>query len=196
VVDGPAPDIFVSMLPNVSAPPSSWWARLAPRWQFLLVAVGLYLGWLIAYEGFIGPDGRFDTWLSINIAAASAELLRWLGFAASAVAGSPLLSVDGQPAVIVGAPCDGLVLYALFAGFIVAFPSPLRPKLWFIPAGIIVLYLINIVRVGALALNQHYAHRSVDFNHHYTFSFVVYAFICLLWMQWVRRYGLPAAADA
>jgi exosortase/archaeosortase family protein len=184
------------MLPHIPAPPSSWWARLAPRWQFLFVAACLYLGWLLAYEGFIGPDGRLDTWLSTNIAAASAGLLRLLGFSATVAVGSPLLCMDGQPAVIVGAPCDGLVLYVLFAGFIVAFPGPLRPKLWFIPLGIVVLYLLNIVRVGALALNQHYAHRSVDFNHHYTFSFVVYACICLLWMQWVRWYGGATATAA
>jgi exosortase/archaeosortase family protein len=184
------------MLPNLSAPSGSWWARLAPRWQFLVVAAGLYLAWLIAYEGFIGPDGRLDTWLTINIAAASAGLLRLLGFAASTGADSPLLLMDNLPAVLVGAACDGLVLYALFAGFIIAFPGPVRPKLWFIPAGIGVLYMINIVRVGALALNHHYAHQSVDFNHHYTFSFIVYGCICLLWMQWVRWYGAPTTADA
>jgi exosortase/archaeosortase family protein len=192
-VAGGACDIFVVMLPKITASPTSRWSQLAPRWQFLLVAAGLYLVWLIAYEGFIGPDGQLDRWLSMNIASASAGLLRLLGFTASVGPGSTVLLMDGQPAVVVGAPCDGLVLYALFTGFIVAFPGPVRPKLWFIPAGIIGLYLLNIVRVGALALNQHYAHQSVDFNHHYTFSFVVYGCICALWMQWVRWYGLPAA---
>lgn len=184
------------MLPEINSSSASRWSQLAPRWQFLLVAAGLYLGWLIAYEGFVGPDGRLDTWLSVNIASASAGLLRLLGFAASVAPGSTVLLMDGRPAVIVGAPCDGLVLYALFTGFIIAFPGPIRPKLWFIPAGIAGLYLLNIVRVGALALNQHYAHQSVDFNHHYTFSFVVYGCICALWMQWVRWYGVPAAAEA
>lgn len=184
------------MLPNVPSSATSWWVQLAPRWQFLLVAAGLYLAWLLVYEGLMGPDNQLDTWLSMNIAAASAGLLRLLGFAATVEANSTVLLMNGQRAVIVGAPCDGLVLYALFTGFILAFPGPVRPKLWFIPVGVAALYLLNIVRVSALALNQHYAHRSVDFNHHYTFSFVVYAFICLLWMQWVRRYGMPAAADA
>lgn len=183
------------MLPEVtSTSPPRWWP-LAPRWQFLVIAAGLYLGWLLLYEGVLAPDGRLDHWLSVNIAAASARLLRGLGFAASVGGDTSLLLMDGRPAVIVGAPCDGLVLYALFAGFIIAFPAPLRSKLWFIPVGILVLYLLNIVRVAALALNQHYAHRSVDFNHHYTFSFVVYTCICLLWMWWVRRYGLLTTAD-
>ena len=170
--------------------------RLAPRWQFLLVAAALYALWLLAYEGFIGPDGRVDAGLSANIAAASAGLLRLLGFVAAVAPGSTVLLMDGRPAVVVGAPCDGLVLYALFAGFIVAFPGPVRPKLWFVPLGIGLIYLLNILRVGALALNHHYAHRSVDFNHHYTFAFVVYACICALWMQWVRWYGAPASEAA
>ena len=181
------------MLPTPSA--ATGRPRLAPRPRFLLVAAGLYLVWLVGYEGFLGPDGRLDGWLSVNIAAASAGLLRRLGFAAGHAAGSTLLTMDGRPAVYVGPPCDGLVLYALFAGFILAFPGPARAKGWFIPAGVGAIYLLNIGRVAALALNQHYAHRSVEFNHHYTFSFVVYAFICLLWMGWVRRYGPPAAAE-
>lgn len=184
------------MLPEVTSIRPSRWGQLAPRWQFLLTAAGLYLGWLLLYEGVIAPDGRLDHWLSVNITAASAVLLRGLGFAASAEANTTLLRMDSLPAVIVGAPCNGLVLYALFAGFIIAFPAPLKDKLWFIPMGIIVLYVINIVRVGALALNHHYAHQSVDFNHHYTFSFFVYTCICLLWMWWVRRHGLPADADS
>ncbi|WP_460585928.1 exosortase X [Hymenobacter arcticus] len=184
------------MLPELSSPPTSKWAQLAPRWQFLLVAAGLYLAWLLLYEGVVGPDGRLDELLSINIAAGGAWLLHVLGFEASAAPGSSLLLMDNLPAVVVGPPCDGLVIYALFAGFIIAFPGPVRPKLWFVPAGIFFLYLLNIVRVGALALNHHYAHRSVDFNHHYTFTFVVYACICALWMLWVRWYGAPAASEA
>ncbi len=185
------------MLPELPSPtPTSKWAHLAPRWQFLLAAAGLYLAWLLLYEGVVAPDGRLDNWLSINIAVASAWLLRGLGFAASTTAGSSLLLMDGLPAVVVWPPCNGLVLYALFTGFIVAFPGPWRHKLWFIPLGVLVLYLLNVVRVSALALNHHYAHQSVDFNHHYTFSFVVYGCICALWMQWVRWYGSPVVTEA
>jgi len=179
---------------------SAWlarWQQLPPRTRFLVGAAGLYLLWLLVYEGWMGPDGRLDGWLSNNVAAASAGLLRGLSFAATVGADAPwVLHMDGVPAVSVGAPCNGLALYALFAGFIAVFPGPSRPKRWFIPLGIALIYLLNIGRVAALALNHHYAHRTVDFNHHYTFTFVVYACIAALWVRWVRWYGSPAALDA
>lgn len=176
------------MLPteSTSAARPAWGSG---RGRFLLVAAGLYALWLLAYEGYVAPDGRVDAWLSAQVAGGGAGLLRALGFGASLAPGSSLLYMDGLPAVVVGAACDGLALYALFAGFVLAYPGPWRVRLWFIPLGVLVLLGLNVVRVAALALNHHYAHRSVEFNHHYTFTFVVYACICGLWAWWVRRYG-------
>jgi exosortase/archaeosortase family protein len=84
-------------------------------------------------------------------------------------------------------PCNGLVLYALFSGFIVAFPGPARRKLWFIPLGLFLIYSLNVLRVIALSINTYYDHKSADFNHHYTFTAVVYASIFALWMWWATR---------
>ena len=103
--------------------------------------------------------------------------------------------MNGQAAVVVGPPCNGLILYALFGGFVVAFPGPWQRKLWYIPLGIAIIWGLNVLRVAALAINHHYAHASVDFNHHYTFTFVVYAFIFGLWMLWAQRLARPAAGQ-
>ena len=170
-------------------------AGLAARWRFLLIAGGLYLLWLVVYEGYVKADGRLDTALCTQLAEVATGLLRAVGFPASLPQPVPLVYMDGQPAVVVGTPCNGLALYALFTGFVLAFPAPWRPRLWFIPLGVVVIYLLNVVRIAILALNHHYAHRSVDFNHHYTYTFIVYGCICAMWMWWVRRHG-PSTAEA
>jgi exosortase family protein XrtF len=165
------------------------------NWQllrFLLITGGMYLLWFFGYEQWLAPDGRLDTALCANIAWASARMLQTIGFdAAVAPHHISLLLMSGHPAVIVGIPCNGLVLYALFGGFVLAFPGPWRRKLWFVPAGIALIWLLNVVRVAALAINHHYAHKSVDFNHHYTFTFVVYGCIFGLWMLWAKRLSAP-----
>lgn len=156
--------------------------------RFLLTAAGLYLVWFFVYEQWLKPLGHLDEVLCLNIADVSAATLRLFGLSGS-VDGRVVL-VAGQPAVLVGTPCNGLVLYALFAGFVVAFPGgSWRRKLPFIGAGLLLIYLLNILRVGALALNHLYSRSTVDFNHHYTFTFVVYACIFLLWVLWVRRFA-------
>ena len=162
--------------------------------RFILVAASMYLVWFFGYEQWLAHDGRLDTVLCTQITAASVVVLRALGFAATlAPSSDALVLMNGQPAVVVGTPCNGLVLYALFGGFVLAFPGPWRRKLWFIPAGIVLIWSLNVVRVAALAINQHYSHQTVDFNHHYTFTFVVYSFIFGLWMLWARRLAVPAS---
>ena len=175
-------------LPASSAPAGN---RLLIR--FILVATAMYLVWFFGYEQWLAQDGRLDTVLCDNISRTSAALLRAFGFAASLDNVNPnVLLMNGRAAVVVGSPCNGLVLYALFAGFVLAFPGPWLRKLWFIPLGIAIIWGLNVLRVGALALNQYYAHQSIDFNHHYTFTFVVYSCIFGLWMLWARRLAVPA----
>ena len=172
------------------SPPTSSNNRLLFR--FLFVAGLMYLAWFFGYEQWLAHDGRLDAALCTQITAASVLLLRAFGFAATLDGVHPnLVLMRGIPSVVVGPSCNGLVLYALFAGFVVAFPGSWLRKLWYIPAGIFLIWCLNVVRVAALAINHHYAHGSVDFNHHYTFTFVVYAFIFGLWMLWAKRLAGP-----
>lgn len=161
--------------------------------RFLLVAAALYLAWFFGYEQWLAHDGRLDAALCDNLARSGVALLQALGFSAAVDAHTPsLVLMAGEQSVIVGAPCNGLVLYAVFAGFVLAFPGQWLRKAWFIPLGIALIWLLNVVRVAVLAINHHYSHRTVDFNHHYTFTVVVYACIFGLWMLWAQRMAKPA----
>ncbi|WP_426058745.1 exosortase X [Hymenobacter sp. B1770] len=165
-------------------------------YRFLVIAAALFLAWFFGYEQLLKPDGRLDATLCKQITASGVGLLQMLGFKATVSLELPTLVVmSGKPAVIIGAPCNGLVLYILFAGFVAAFPGPWRRKLWYISAGIALIWCLNVVRVAALAINHHYSQQSVDFNHHYTFTFVVYGFIFGLWMLWAKRLAIPAQSS-
>lgn len=165
-----------------------------PQAYFWSVAGGLYLLWWLGYEHGLRPDGRLDQFLSEQVAAAAAWSLRAAGFAAGTAPGAPhIVTMLGQPAVLVGAACNGLVLYALFIGFVLAYPDNGRRGGWFMLAGVVALYLINVARVAALALNHTYWYHTVDFNHHYTFTFVAYAAILSLWAWWARERPASAA---
>jgi exosortase family protein XrtF len=118
-------------------------------------------------------------------------MLDLFGFDGSTIPGThqTVLCIAGETMVGVGNPCNGLELFALFAGFIICFPGKFKAKLWFIPLGMIIIHFANVIRTFALALIQLKAPQYLEFNHHYTFTVIVYSIIFLLWMWWVNRYS-------
>jgi exosortase family protein XrtF len=89
----------------------------------------------------------------------------------------------------VGRPCNGLELFALFTGFVIAFPGNWKHKLWFIPSGVLFIHVLNVLRVASLTLIQLNYPKYLQFNHKYTFTVIVYAVTFSLWMIWVNRFG-------
>lgn len=145
----------------------------------------------------LSSNSALDTVLCHQLAAASAWGLQALGWAAGVDAVRPeLLVINGYPSVYVGAQCDGLVLYALLAGFVLAYPGPPRRRLWFIPMGIAALWLLNVIRIIALALNFQYSPETFDFDHHYAFNTVAYAALGGLWLLWTRQANLGSSPNA
>lgn len=168
--------------------------------RFLITAVLLYLGWHLVWYEWIEPDGRVNHYLTYNTASISALVLNL--FSDSKFAISPFseentyLFRDSVPLVLIEHGCNGLILMVLFAGFILAFPGPWKTKLWYIPLGVLGIYVINSLRVIALAVNHLYSRSSFEFNHKYTFLILVYGVIFCFWMIWVNRFsGIHAKAD-
>ena len=164
-----------------------------PLTRFLIKAVILYLGWHFLWYQWIEPDGRVNHYLTYNTAWISREALNL--FSSSEFSISPFeeqntyLFKDKIPVVLIEHGCNGLILMVLFAAFVIAFPGPWKSKLWYVPAGILAIYLINSLRVIGLALNRMFSNESFEFNHKYTFTILVYGAIFWFWMIWVNRFS-------
>ncbi|MDQ3190827.1 MAG: archaeosortase/exosortase family protein [Bacteroidota bacterium] len=159
---------------------------------FFFKAIGLYIIWYLLYDLWIHPAGKLDLLVIDNLIYVSSGILKLLGYQLidypySAAIRS--MGIDGAHGLWVGDACNGLTLFALFTGFIIAFPGPIKSKLWFIPLGLVSIHFINILRIVGLAVTQLYFPDSLDFNHTYTFTFLVYGWVFLLWVGWVRLAG-------
>lgn len=152
--------------------------------RFVTFAIALCIGWFILYDFWLSG---FDEYLTLAVVDASVFTLRLFGY--SAEAKEIMVQIDGQDTVYVYHACNGMILMALFTGFILSFPGSIKWKLLYIPFGIVVINVLNVLRVTALALNAHYYHQSIVFNHKYTFTIIVYAAIFALWMLWVKRFS-------
>tara|TARA_B100001245_G_C22761611_1_gene368469 strand:+ start:56 stop:613 length:558 start_codon:yes stop_codon:yes gene_type:complete len=163
---------------------------------FAIRAVILLIGWMIAYHGFIKPDGRANERLTTKVVQGTKVGLTLLGYDTShgwkdedSGESARYIYIDGQPVVLVADPCNGLELMALFIGFLLCFPGPWKYKLIIIPIGTVVVFLINVIREIILALNYKYFQETFDFNHKYTYVFFVYLTIFLMWRYWLNRYS-------
>jgi exosortase/archaeosortase family protein len=105
------------------------------------------------------------------------------------------IAIEGTGGVLIGAPCDGIILFTLFSIFVVAFPGSLKHKLWFIPLGILSIHIVNVMRVIALAVIVSIDESWLSFNHDYTFTILTYAWVFTLWVIWVKRFSPLRASN-
>lgn len=98
-----------------------------------------------------------------------------------------IVSRNNQPILLIADPCNGLELYALYLGFILAIPlGTFRLRLLFILLGTPFLVFANILRCMALielqiALNQYF-----DFYHHFLFKAMMYGTIFCMWAVYIK----------
>lgn len=157
-----------------------------PVYRFLLYLLLFYSGWYILYNLWLHPDGTLDLYvidLTINISKSILEALGYLVFTGT----ERVIGVDGTGGLWIGDNCNGISLFALFSGFIIAYPGNWKKKLLYIPLGIILIELLNILRIVGLAILDTYSRTWTEFNHTYTFTILIYAFIFFLWMLWANK---------
>jgi exosortase family protein XrtF len=159
-----------------------------PLKAFLAKAFGLYLLWNILYYGW-AENGIVDIWLSANVAQLATLLLNLIGYNATysfSTMGAGV-ALDGNDALGIGHPCNGLVLYVLFTGFIVAYAGNWKLKAVIIPIGVALLYFINIIRCALLVINYNYHNQYFELNHKFTYTIIVYGIVFVFWMIWANR---------
>lgn len=163
-----------------------------PFFRFILVGTGLYLSWYLLYEYYLNPHTNLDEYIINSLVNISEWVLRFFGYDIISYEEQLFrnrIGIAGTLGVLIGEPCDGFVLFALFFSFIMAFPGSVKHKFWYIPVGLIFIHLINAVRVAALAIIVSVNQNWLSFNHDYTFTVIVYGFVFLLWWIWVNKFS-------
>lgn len=161
-------------------------------YRFLVIAGLSYLILYLVYQFLVRKYTYYDQKFIGLIIENSDYVLKSMGYNTFKVLQDrdmQVLGIDGASGVWIGSNCNAITLFFLFAVFVSAYPGKQRHKIWFVPAGILAIHFINVLRVVALAIINLKAPAYLDFNHTYTFTFLVYAFIFLLWMLWVNYFA-------
>ncbi len=167
--------------------------------KFICTAGILYLVLFLIYQFVVKKYTYYDQRFIAGIIEAANVVLHLFGYKTFMVLQDvdyQVIGIDGSNGVWVGSNCNAITLFTLFSVFIIAYPGYQKGKLWYIPMGIIAIHILNILRVVALAMISYYLPPEyLTFNHTYTFTFIVYAFIFMLWMIWINRYSAKGRAE-
>lgn len=87
----------------------------------------------------------------------------------------------------IGDACNGLELFALYIGFILAMPAKGIRKFSYVVGGGIIIHLMNVLRCVGLILLQINARKHFDFAHHYLFKVIIYSVILMLWYFYMKK---------
>jgi exosortase/archaeosortase family protein len=159
-----------------------------PVTVFLGKVLLLYIAWDWLMSAYL-QTSPFAYWLSGAVTNTAIGALDVMGYAVRGYHKVFGINIDGKASVFLANACNGLDFMGIFFCFVLAYPASWKPKVWFIPMGIVAIHLLNVVRVILLALNMHYFRSTFDFNHKYTFMIAVYALIFWFWTTWVKYYG-------
>lgn len=167
--------------------------------KFLLISSFVYISLYFLYEFGIKRHTLIDQSFIRIIINTSESILHFLGYTTFKVLSDnefQVIGIDGSNGVWVGAACNASTLFFLFAVFVLAYPGHQKSKIWYVPLGILSIHFLNILRVTALALIAFYKPELLDLNHTYTFTFIVYGYIFLLWMLWANKYALKNSNES
>ncbi|HPW89954.1 MAG TPA: archaeosortase/exosortase family protein [Paludibacteraceae bacterium] len=167
--------------------------------RFMIILVVSHFVWKFTVLGdddasqvtFFGADISAPfVWMSEHVASVVYMFSKWFGYEVERVGDNIVRFANGNGSRIVWS-CTGIKQAYIFFCIILFSRGPWKHKIWFIPLGILVCYVVNIIRITGLNLIV-YNHREwFDFLHEHLFKYIYYGILFLLWMWWEEKFALP-----
>lgn len=83
--------------------------------------------------------------------------------------------------------CSAIKQSFIFLCIMITAQGKWSRKLWYIPLGLILIYLFNILRISIIAIITHHNPEQFIFWHEYIFKYLFYGFMFLIWVFWEEK---------
>ncbi|MEM7085116.1 MAG: exosortase family protein XrtF [Bacteroidota bacterium] len=149
----------------------------------LTLLYGLYLN--LSKEGAYPPD-----YITHLVAKQSSTLINSFDYHANVIPHEARptmkLFVEGQYLAQIIEGCNAISIIILFVAFVAAFAQRFRKTLFFMLAGAVIIYAVNILRIAILAIALYRYPDHEQILHRVVFPGIIYGMVFILWMIWVR----------
>jgi exosortase family protein XrtF len=127
------------------------------------------------------------------VAKQSVSVINAFGYEASAFQHNNELSlkvlVNNKYIARVIEGCNGISVIILFLAFIIAFSGKIATTIIFGLLGSLLIYGLNIIRIALLAIGLYKYPKHESLFHDLLFPAIIYGFIVLLWLIWVKKFA-------
>lgn len=162
-----------------------------PAFRFLAIFLGLYLSLNIIYGLWISSFGNRADTLTQLITRQTSILLNVVGEETSVRPASDKPNVEivkaGQKVIGVYEGCNSINVMIVFVAFVAAFKGRWKQFLWFVPLGLVIIYVANLIRVLLLYFIAAYWSHYFYYFHKYLFTAFIYLIVFTLWLVWMKR---------
>lgn len=136
---------------------------------------------------FFGMDlsAAFNA-MAAHVANVVYAVLYFLGYEVTLLPDNVITYANGVAVRIVWA-CSGFKQAYIFTVIIALYYGPWLRKLWYIPAGLVIVYLYNIFRIAAIIALIENNPANFEFLHEGFFKYLYYGVIFLMWVLWEEK---------
>ena len=156
--------------------------------KFILINAVLTQAYSMYLDSFPSTDS-----FTYEVSEESSALAKFVGFESYLEQNPDEASVrfflDDVYRVKIVEGCNGLAVMILFLSFVVAFGGKILDILVFVPLGIFLIHLSNIVRITLLVYIYVYHYQYADAFHDYVFPAIIYGMVFVLWVIWVNYFA-------
>jgi len=91
--------------------------------------------------------------------------------------------------------CNAVSVIILFVSFVVSFSGKLKPTLFFIFGGSLLIYVLNVFRIALLCVLLFHFPKQEKLLHGVLFPLFIYGVVFILWVIWVRKFLKDASKN-
>lgn len=123
---------------------------------------------------------------SKHVAHVTSYMLDVLGYDVT-LEGGKTIRHDNQQTIRIVWACSGLKQAYIFFVIIFFYAGPWKHKLWYIPSGLLIVYLFNLFRIIYIVAQYKHHPESFYFLHEHLFKYLFYGVIFLMWVLWEEK---------
>lgn len=167
-------------------------------WPLLKIFLSFFISYLIlviAYDNYLDYYNHHlktvDPY-TLHVAKTSVAALNMMGhkdFIWMHIKGEPFVRIfyNDVKVTIVNEGCNAIAIMLIFISFMLAFFKRVKQTIIFSIIGLVGIYMLNFVRVVGLNYIHYFYLEQFKFFHDIFFPLIVYGWVIVLWMIWIRR---------